>query len=225
VPSGRAVVLSDVVVRHRAGVSVVTALDRVTHRFSGGVVTLLSGPSGSGKTTALMVLAGMLRPQAGRVTVGDVDVYAMSDAARSSFRLQSIGFVFQQFHLFPSMTVVENVASALSLRGVPWTKAISRADDELAAVGMAERRHEHPASLSGGEQQRAAIARALVTRPAILAADEPTASLDWQSGAQVMSLLQRASRTRGTTVVVVSHDPRVADHCDECVEMRDGRFV
>jgi putative ABC transport system ATP-binding protein len=217
--------LDQVVVTYESGACAITALNSVTRHFKAGNVTLISGPSGSGKTTVLMVLAGLLRPTAGKVTVGGCEVYTLTDAERTNLRLRSIGFVFQQFYLFSSMTVVGNVATALSLRGLPWEAAVRRAEAELDVVGMSARKDQYPQSLSGGEQQRTAIARATVTRPQVLAADEPTAALDWSTGAQVMRLLRHAALTYGTTVLVVSHDPRAADYVDDCVQMQDGHFV
>ena len=209
----------------RGPAGTIAVLNGVTHTFMSGTVTIVHGPSGSGKTTALMAASGMLRPTSGEVLVGASTLYTMDDAERTAFRLRQVGFVFQQFNLHASLTAVENVACTLSLQGVRWAEALKRASTELAKVGMEARQHSYPAVLSGGEQQRTAVARATVKRPTLLVADEPTAALDWASGSAVMRLLRNAAKQDGSTVIVVTHDPRTEAFADNGIEMRDGQFV
>ena len=180
------------------------------------------GPSGSGKSTLLMVMAGLERADKGSVTVGGSELTGMSEDQLARFRGGSVGIVFQSFHLIPNMTALENVAVPLELAGVP--RAFEAAREELAAVGLAERTSHYPSQMSGGEQQRVAIARALVTRPPLLLADEPTGNLDETTGAQIVDLMFSATRDRGMTLVMVTHDAALARRCDETIRVRSGRI-
>ena len=182
----------------------------------------LVGPSGSGKSTLLMVMAGLERPDSGTVAVAGADLEALDEDALARFRGRHVGIVFQSFHLIPTMTALENVAVPLELAGVADPQA--RARRELAAVGLAERLHHYPAELSGGEQQRVAVARALAPNPAILVADEPTGNLDETTGAQIIDLLFAGHAERGTTLVLVTHDPALASRCKRVVRLRSGRI-
>ena len=178
------------------------------------------GPSGSGKSTLLMVLAGLERVDEGRVRLAGEDFSKLDEDGLAAFRGRNIGIVFQSFHLIPNMTALENVAVPLELAGE--TDAFDRARRELAAVGLAERVDHYPAQMSGGEQQRVAIARALAPDPAIVIADEPTGNLDEETGRQIADLLFDKQRERGTTLVLVTHDRRLADRCDRQVRVRSG---
>jgi len=180
------------------------------------------GPSGSGKSTLLMVMAGLERPDSGKVVVADQELGALDEDALARFRGRSVGIVFQSFHLIPTMTALENVAVPLELTGA--TDALERAARELAAVGLEERRHHYPAQLSGGEQQRVALARALVPNPAILIADEPTGNLDESTGAEIIDLMFKGHAERETTLVLVTHDAGLAARCDRVVRLRSGRI-
>jgi putative ABC transport system ATP-binding protein len=180
------------------------------------------GPSGSGKSTLLMVMAGLERADSGSVQVAGQDLSALDEDALARFRGSHVGIVFQSFHLIPTMTAVENVAVPLELAGIADAQA--RAQAELAGVGLTERLHHYPAQLSGGEQQRVALARALAPNPAILVADEPTGNLDEATGRQVIELLFEGHRTRGTTLVLVTHDPSLAARCGRVVRLRSGRI-
>jgi putative ABC transport system ATP-binding protein len=180
------------------------------------------GPSGSGKSTLLMVMAGLERPDAGSVVVAGETLSALDENALARFRGRNVGIVFQSFHLIPTMTAQENVAVPLELAGL--ADAHERAGRELAAVGLAERHHHYPAELSGGEQQRVALARALAPNPAILIADEPTGNLDEATGAEIIDLMFAGHDARGTTLVLVTHDPLLARRCDRVVRMRSGRI-
>jgi len=181
----------------------------------------LVGPSGSGKSTLLMVMAGLERPDGGRITVGDTDLGGLDEDGLARFRGRHIGIVFQAFHLVPTMTALENVALPLELADA--ADAHVRARAELEAVGLGHRLHHYPAQLSGGEQQRVAIARAIAPNPSILVADEPTGNLDEATGRQIVDLLFALRRQRQATLVLVTHDPGLARLCDRTVRLRSGR--
>ena len=180
------------------------------------------GPSGSGKSTLLMVMAGLERVDEGRVMLAGADFSTLDEDGLAAFRGRNIGIVFQSFHLIPNMTALENVAVPLELAGE--ADAFERARAELEAVGLAERTGHYPAQMSGGEQQRVAIARALAPDPKILVADEPTGNLDGETGRQVADLLFAKQRERGTTLVLVTHDPKLAERCDSQLRVRAGRI-
>ncbi|HEY7870076.1 MAG TPA: ABC transporter ATP-binding protein [Methylomirabilota bacterium] len=188
-----------------------------------GQFLAIAGPSGSGKSTLLGLIAGLDRPTAGRIEVADVDVTALDEDALARFRRDHVGYVFQSFHLLPTLTAQENVAVPLELAGLP--DAAAQAAERLAEVGLAERAHHYPAQLSGGEQQRVAVARAVARRPDLLLADEPTGNLDSATGKQLIDLLVGLNRRLGCTLVLVTHDPDLAAHADRVVTLRDGRIV
>ena len=189
---------------------------------SGETVGLI-GPSGSGKSTLLMVLAGLEPASQGQVIVSGRDYANMDEDALSRFRRSSVGIVFQSFHLVPTMTAVENVALPLELAGV--ASAFEKAEAMLEEVGLAHRLLHYPAQMSGGEQQRTALARALVANPPVLFADEPTGNLDQNTGRQIMDLILRLAEERGTTVLLITHDRALADRCARVETMQDGRLL
>ena len=189
---------------------------------SGETVGLI-GPSGSGKSTLLMVLAGLEPASQGQVIVSGHDYANMDEDALSRFRRSSVGIVFQSFHLVPTMTAVENVALPLELAGV--ASAFEKAEAMLEEVGLAHRLAHYPAQMSGGEQQRTALARALVANPPVLFADEPTGNLDQNTGRQIMDLILRLAEERGTTVLLITHDRALADRCARVETMQDGRLL
>jgi putative ABC transport system ATP-binding protein len=182
----------------------------------------LVGPSGSGKSTLLMVMAGLEQADTGSVMVAGEPLRALGEDDLARFRGRNIGIVFQAFHLIPTMTALENIAVPLELAGAP--DAPARALRELAAVGLDARRHHYPAQLSGGEQQRVALARALAPDPAILIADEPTGNLDEATGNEIIDLLFAGHAKRGSTLILVTHDPALAARCDRVVRLRSGRI-
>jgi putative ABC transport system ATP-binding protein len=182
----------------------------------------LVGPSGSGKSTLLMVMAGLERADSGTVAVAGRDLGKLDEDALARFRGRNVGIVFQSFHLIPTMTALENVAVPLELAGVD--DAQRRAREELAAVGLGERLHHYPAQLSGGEQQRVAVARALAPAPAIIVADEPTGNLDEDTGQQIIELLFAGHARHATTLVLVTHDAALATRCERVVRLRSGRI-
>ncbi|KFL47109.1 ABC-type transport system ATPase component [Sphingobium sp. ba1] len=181
------------------------------------------GASGSGKSSLMAVLCGLERATGGDVHIGGVDFGALDEDALARARRGRIGIVLQSFHLLPTMTALENVAVPLELAGV--SDAFARAADELRAVGLGHRIDHYPSQLSGGEQQRVAIARAVAPRPTILFADEPTGNLDATTGVTIMDLLFDRQRAAGATLVIITHDPALADRCGRIIEMRDGQIV
>lgn len=188
-----------------------------------GQSVAIVGPSGSGKTSLLMIMAGLEQATRGAVKVAGHDFSAMSEDALALARGASIGIVFQSFHLVPTMTAQENVALPLEFRGE--SDAVGRAAELLGEVGLSSRLTHFPAQLSGGEQQRVALARALVTRPRILLADEPTGNLDGKTGRQIVDLLFSMQARRGATLILVTHDERLAERCQRVIRMADGRIV
>jgi len=191
---------------------------------SEGFVAIV-GPSGSGKTTLLGLLAGLDRPSAGTVTVGGQQLTSLTEDQRARFRADNVGFVFQTFHLIPTLTAYENVLVPLELAGKAGDGASARAHELLERVDLAGREHHYPAQLSGGEQQRVAIARAFANRPRILFADEPTGNLDAETGARVVDLLVSLNREARTTLVLVTHDPDLAARAHRVLRLAGGRIV
>jgi putative ABC transport system ATP-binding protein len=222
-PADEIVRLWSVTKTYRVGSQSVTALDEVTLGFSAGTFTAVMGPSGSGKSTLLHCAAGLDRPSSGRVVVAGVDLGDLSEQELTRLRRERIGFVFQSFNLVAALTAAQNVALPLRLARRPPGAGEIRA--ALAAVGLGDRAGHRPAELSGGEQQRVALARALVTRPAVLFADEPTGALDTATSADVLARLRRLVDGEGQTVVTVTHDPRVAAAADRVVLLADGRVT
>ncbi|MFN3226098.1 MAG: ABC transporter ATP-binding protein [Hyphomicrobiales bacterium] len=217
------IALDDVHLSLGSGAARVDILKGASLAVAAGTSVGLVGPSGSGKSTLLMVLAGLERPTAGSVRVADAMLTDLSEDKLAAFRGREIGIVFQSFHLIPTMTALENVAVPLELAGHDDPFGIARA--ELEAVGLGERTTHYPTQLSGGEQQRVAVARALAPKPAILVADEPTGNLDGPTGRQIADLLFEAPATRGTTLVLVTHDLALARRCDRQVHLEAGRVV
>ena len=183
----------------------------------------LTGPSGSGKSSLLMLMGGLEQATSGKIDVLAQDLTRLSEDLLAQFRRSHMGIVFQSFHLIPTMTALENVATPLELAGM--SDAMERAEAELAEVGLAGRMRHYPAQLSGGEQQRVALARAAVLRPDLLLADEPTGNLDGKNGAAVMDMLFALREKYGSTLVLVTHDPVLAKRCDRIVSLSDGRIV
>ncbi|MEM6785826.1 MAG: ABC transporter ATP-binding protein [Bacteroidota bacterium] len=198
-----------------------TVLDAVGFTVEDGATCAIVGPSGSGKTTLLGLCAGLDAPSAGTVRLVGQDLGALSEDARATLRRDHVGFVFQQFRLLPTLTARENVMVPLELQGVRG--AAGEAATLLDRVGLGDRLDHYPTQLSGGEQQRVALARAFIHRPQILFADEPTGNLDDGTGARIEDLLFDLNRERGTALVVVTHDLRLADRCEQVIRLRSGR--
>ena len=201
----------------------VDVLTDVSLEVPAGQFLAIAGPSGSGKSTLLGLIAGLDQPTAGRIEVAGVELTALDEDALARFRRDHVGYVFQSYHLIPTLTARENVAVPLELGDEP--DAASRAQTLLGEVGLAERGHHYPVQLSGGEQQRVAVARAMARRPPLLLADEPTGNLDSATGKQIIELLVGVNRRLGTTLVLVTHDTALAAHADRIVTLRDGRIV
>src|SRR5262245_47034262 len=201
----------------------VLALDGVTIGFERSRFTAVMGPSGSGKSTLLNVAAGLDRPTSGSVVVDGTELTAMTEAALTRLRRERIGFVFQAFNLLPALTVYQNIALPARLAGHRPDRA--KATRVIESIGLGDRRDARPAQLSGGEQQRVAIGRALVSEPAVIFADEPTGSLDTATGREVLALLPASVHEHGRTVGIVTHDPLAASYSDRVVFLADGRFV
>jgi putative ABC transport system ATP-binding protein len=217
-----AVELDGVSRTYGTGLSLVTALDHVTVGFASGSWTSVMGPSGSGKSTLLHCAAGLERPTAGRVAIGERDITGASDAELTRLRLTTIGFVFQNFNLIGSLTAAQNVAMPLRLAGRRPSPTLVR--DALAKVGLDDRAGHRPREMSGGQQQRVAIARAMVSRPTVLFADEPTGALDSVAAHSVLRML-RDLCDEGQTIVMVTHDPLAAASSDDVLLLRDGQIV
>jgi putative ABC transport system ATP-binding protein len=190
-----------------------------------GEMIYIVGPSGSGKTTLLSMISGILRPNEGTVMVEGTDLWSIDDDQRADFRLNRIGFVFQDFHLFPRLTTAENVAIPMILRHKPWDESVQEALKYLEAVGLGNRADLPPVKLSGGEQQRVAIARAMIGRPDILIMDEPTASLDGETGRNIVAFIKKELLNENRSIVIVSHDARIYEFADRIVNMEDGRIT
>ncbi len=206
-----------------SGDTEVRALDGVTVDFEAGHFTAIMGPSGSGKSTLMHCVAGLDSLTSGKVYIGETDLTTLDDKDLTRLRRDQVGFVFQAYNLVPTLTASENITLPLDLAGrdpdQPWL------DSVVSTVGLADRLSHRPSELSGGQQQRVAVARALVSRPAIIFADEPTGNLDSRSGAEILDFMRRAVSELGQTIVMVSHDPVAASYADRVLFLNDGRIV
>jgi len=190
-----------------------------------GEMLFIVGPSGSGKTTMLSMISGILRPNAGKVTVKGADIWTLSNDQLADFRLNTIGFVFQDYHLFPRLTTAENVAIPLILKQHNWDESITEAKKYLEIVGLKNRSEILPVKLSGGEQQRVAIARAIISKPEILIFDEPTASLDGDTGRMIIAFVKEKILNEKRCILIVTHDARINEYADRIMHMEDGRLT
>lgn len=190
-----------------------------------GEILYIIGPSGSGKTTLLSMISGILKPNSGSVQVENKDIWALSDDEIADFRLNKVGFVFQDYHLFPRLSTVENVAIPLILKKRDWNEAINEASQYLEIVGLKERAQLPPVKLSGGEQQRVAIARAIASHPDLLILDEPTASLDGDTGRKIVSFVKENILNDQRCIIIVTHDSRIYEYADRVMKMEDGQLT
>jgi putative ABC transport system ATP-binding protein len=215
--------LKDLDLHMKSGAGDVHILKNISLDLPAAKTVSIVGPSGSGKTTLLMVLGGLERPSSGTVHVDGCNLTQLDEDALAAFRRDNIGIIFQSFHLIPSMTALENVAVPLEFAG--QTDAFAKAEAALTAVGLAHRLTHYPAQLSGGEQQRVAVARAFAPRPRLILADEPTGNLDQETGQKVMDLMFDLTRQNGTTLVLVTHDASLAKRCDLGITITDGTIA
>jgi putative ABC transport system ATP-binding protein len=224
-PSGtQAIVATDLTKWFGEGESKKTAVDSVGLVAYFGEMLFIVGPSGSGKTTMLSMLSGILRPNAGKVMVKDDDIWTLSNDQLADFRLNTVGFVFQDYHLFPRLTTAENVAIPLILKKHDWNESIAEANKYLEIVGLKGRGEILPVKLSGGEQQRVAIARAISSSPEILILDEPTASLDGDTGRMIIAFVKEKILNEKRCILIVTHDARINEYADRILHMEDGHL-
>ena len=216
--------LENVVKTYFMGENQVQALRGISFEIKQGEFTAIMGPSGSGKSTCMNMIGCLDRPTSGIVEINGKETAKMNEKELAALRNITIGFVFQQYHLIPAMTVIENVMLPLKYQKVDKGERLERAKEVLASVGLEDRLNHRPNELSGGQKQRVAIARAMITRPKILLADEPTGALDSKTGVQVMELFRQINKTNGTTVIIVTHDPRIGDSLERCIKIFDGQI-
>jgi putative ABC transport system ATP-binding protein len=221
--NGQVVVATDLTKRYGEGDAAVDALAGITTGFDRDRFTAIMGPSGSGKSTLMHILAGLDKPTGGRVELDGVDLTTLDDNQLTELRRDKLGFVFQFFNLLPVLTAEENLVLPLSIAGRKPDR--EWVDQLIRTVNLEDRRTHRPAELSGGQQQRVAVARALVSKPAVVFADEPTGNLDSQASAGVLELLRRAVDEFGQTVIMVTHDPAAAAHADRLITLSDGKLV
>jgi len=219
-----AIVATDLTKWFGEGETKVTAVNHVGLVAHFGEMLFIVGPSGSGKTTMLSMISGILRPNAGKVTVKGADIWTLSNNQLADFRLNTVGFVFQDYHLFPRLTTAENVAIPLILKQRNWDESIVEAKKCLDVVGLKNRNDILPVKLSGGEQQRVAIARAIVSSPEILILDEPTASLDGDTGRTIIAFVKEKILNKSRCILIVTHDARINEYADRILHMEDGHL-
>ncbi len=210
---------------YELGENQVHSLDSVSLKIEKGEFLAIVGPSGSGKSTLLYTLGGLLTPTKGEVTIAGTELYKLKPSKRAEFRRENLGFIFQTFELLPYLTALENVMLPLHLAGLPSAEQEARAAQALDKVGLGKRASHKPSELSGGEQQRVAVARGIVNNPAILLADEPTGNLDQKTGNEIMGLLCDLHEKEGLTLIFVTHDSSKAQLAERVVEMLDGHIV
>ncbi len=204
---------------------IVPALRDINFQVKKGEFLVIMGPSGSGKSTLLNMIGGLDHPTSGKVYINGQDISKMSDAALTDLRARDIGFVFQFYNLVPVLTALENVELPLMVTGVSDKESRKRATELLGLVGLGDRMHHRPDELSGGQRQRVSIARAIANDPAIVLADEPTGDVDTKTGDEILDLMHDLNRNLGTTLIVITHDPAVAEHCDRLVRIVDGQIA
>jgi putative ABC transport system ATP-binding protein len=221
----QAIVTADLTKWFGEGEAKMTAVNGIGLVARFGEMLFIVGPSGSGKTTLLSMISGILRPNNGTVTVKGVDIWALNNDRLAEFRLNTIGFVFQDYNLFPRLTTAENVAIPLILKHRDWDESIAEAAKCLEIVGLKDRGEILPVKLSGGEQQRVAIARAIISSPEILILDEPTASLDGDTGKMIIAFVKEKILNKSRCILIVTHDVRINEYADRIIHMEDGRIT
>jgi putative ABC transport system ATP-binding protein len=223
--STTAITIEQVVKEFKVGDNVLRVLHGIDVAVRTGELTYLVGESGSGKTTLISIIAGILYPTQGNVHIFGTDIYSLSDNDLVKFRLKTIGFIFQQYNLLPTLTAAENAAVPLIAAGVPRAEAVERGRVLLEKLNIGNQADKFPRAMSGGQQQRVAIARALVHEPQLVVCDEPTAALDARSGRRVMDLLREVALAADRAVIIVTHDNRIFDLADRILAMEDGRIT
>lgn len=223
--SNTVVRLDNVVKTYSMGESEVHALRGISFAIEQGEFLSIMGPSGSGKSTCMNMIGCLDRPTSGIVEINGKETAKMTEKELALLRNQTVGFVFQQYHLIASMNVLENVMLPLKYQKVEKSERVERAKQALEAVGLGERIKHRPHELSGGQKQRVAIARAMITKPKILLADEPTGALDSTTGKQVMAMFSKINQEQGTTVIIVTHDPGIGESTRRCIRILDGQIV
>ena len=216
--------LENVVKTYVMGENEVHALRGISFDIEQGEFVSIMGPSGSGKSTCMNMIGCLDRPTSGIVKINGRETALMSEKELAVLRNQTVGFVFQQYHLIPAMNVLENVMLPLKYQKVERSLRIEKAKTALEAVGLSDRIHHRPHELSGGQKQRVAIARAMVTQPKILLADEPTGAVDTETGKQVMEMFHKINSENGTTIIIVTHDPRIGESTQRCIKILDGQL-
>lgn len=224
-PENKILEARDIVKELGQGAGLVRALKGVSLSLNAGELTLLMGPSGSGKTTLLSILGCILSPTSGSLSIAGTPTAGLPPEALASLRRRHIGFVFQGYNLFPTLTAIENVRLALDVQGISGAPSIATATEALEAVGLSHRMHAYPRNMSGGEQQRVAIARAIAGKPALILADEPTAALDAENGQAVMALLAELAGEKSRAILAVTHDHRTLPYAHRIVNIEDGKIV
>jgi len=220
-----AIVATDLTKWFGEGEAKMTAVKDVGLVAHFGEMLFIVGPSGSGKTTLLSMISGILRPNAGRVTVKGDDIWTLNNDQLADFRLNTIGFVFQDYHLFPRLTTAENIAIPLILKQQNWNESVTTAKEYLDIVGLKDKGEILPIKLSGGEQQRVAIARAIISKPEILILDEPTASLDGDTGRMIIAFVKEKILNKSRCILIVTHDARINEYADRILHMEDGHLT
>lgn len=216
--------ITDVVKTYTMGDNEVKALRGVSFTINQGEFVAIMGPSGSGKSTCMNMIGCLDRPTSGKVEINGKETAKMTEKELAILRNQTIGFIFQQYHLIPSMTILENVMLPLKYRKVDRATRMEKSKEALKLVGLGERMSHKPFELSGGQKQRVAIARAMVTEPKILLADEPTGALDTETGHQVMEMFRNINEKNNTTIIIVTHDPRIGISTERCIRILDGKI-
>ena len=220
-----AIVATDLTKWFGEGEAKMTAVKDVGLVAHFGEMLFIVGPSGSGKTTLLSMISGILRPNAGKVTVKGDDIWTLNNDQLADFRLNTIGFVFQDYHLFPRLTTAENIAIPLILKQQNWNESVTTAKEYLDIVGLKDKGEILPIKLSGGEQQRVAIARAIISQPEILILDEPTASLDGDTGRMIIAFVKEKILNKSRCILIVTHDARINEYADRILHMEDGHLT
>lgn len=223
-PMETVVKLENVIKTYKVGDLEVQALRGISFEIQQGEFLSIMGPSGSGKSTCMNMIGCLDRPTSGNVEINGKSTAKMSEKELARLRSETVGFVFQQYHLIPSLNVLENVMLPLKYQNVDHSERVKRAKAALDAVGLSERINHRPHELSGGQKQRVAVARAMIANPKILLADEPTGALDTATGKQVMELFRQINQEKGTTVIIVTHDPRIGESTSRCIRILDGQL-